>query len=475
MFAFFNSDAVIAIKRVLGDMEARQLKRHRGYILSEAGQHKLQAQLSELESKKGYKFTLTVLARQTQLIDPQGLHSTTIKKIFEQQTGVDERSIKTVFQSLGLELEPQDYNPANQQESLVKLAGASNEPRAIELKQSPEFPGGPVPLESPYYIEQPVLQARARAEISQPGGLIRIKAPRKMGKSSFTLRLLCHATSLGYSILQVDLQRADEAVFSSIDRFLRWLCTILSYQLGLSPTLDDYWDTEAGSKVSSTVYLQQVLLKEVHVPIVLLFKEIDRIFEYPVIFREFLPLLRSWYEEAKSDTTLQKLRFVLKYSTEVYVPLNLNQSPFNVGLPINLPLLTTEDVQVLAQTYHLSKDVAPPLMELVGGHPYLIQLALYHLWSGQSNLETLLQKASTPVGIYTSHLNQCLAKLQDGAGLAEAFQQVLQADVGVCLELAIAHKLESLGLIKFDDVCSPRPLCKLYQQFFAARNLQVNG
>ncbi|GAB4382792.1 MAG: hypothetical protein Kow00121_43600 [Elainellaceae cyanobacterium] len=451
-------------------MEARQLKRHRGYILSEAGRHKLQVQLSELESKKGYKFTLAVLARQTQLIDPQGLHSTTIKKIFEQQTGVDERSIKTIFQSLGLELEPQDYSPATQQESLVKLASISNAPKVIELKQeqSPEFPGGPVSLDSPYYIEQPVLQARAYAEISQPGGLIRVKAPRKMGKSSFTLRLLHHATSIGYRILQVDLKRADETVFSSIDRFLRWLCTILSYQLNLSPRLDDYWDTEAGSKVSSTVYLQQVLLKEAHVPIVLLFKEIDRVFEYPGIFREFLPLLRSWYEEAKSDTTLQKLRFILKYSTEIYVPLNLNQSPFNVGLPIDLPLLTIEDVQVLSEAYGLTNSIAPPLMELVSGHPYLIQLALYHLWSGQSTLEDLLQKASTPVGIYASHLNQCLAKLQDGAGLAKAFQQVVQAETGVGLELAIAHKLESLGLIKFDDVCCAQPLCKLYQQFFAA-------
>ncbi|WP_416675147.1 AAA-like domain-containing protein [Egbenema bharatensis] len=458
-------------------MKARQLKskRHRGYILSEAGRHKLQFQLSQLEAQKGYKFTLPVLARQTQLADPQGLHSTTIKKIVEQQTGVDERSLKTLFQSLAMELEPQDYCSATQPDNLVKLAGLSHEPSAIDCKQKqpPDFPGGPVPLDSPYYIEQPVLQARARAEISQSGGLIRVKAARKMGKSSFTLRLLDHATSLGYRILQIDLKRADEAVFSGIDRFLRWLCTILSYQLDLSPALDDYWDTEVGSKVSSTVYLQQVLLKKTRVPIVLLFNEINRVFEYSEISREFLPLLRSWYEEAKSDTPLHKLRFILSYSTEVYVPLNLNQSPFNVGLPIDLPLLTIEDVQVLAQAYGLSRDVAPPLMEWVGGHPYLIQLALYHLWSGQSTLEDLLQKASTPVGIYASHLNHCLVKLQDEAELAEAFQQVVQAETGVGLELAIAHKLESLGLIQFDDSCHAQPLCKLYQQFFAAHNPQM--
>jgi hypothetical protein len=451
-------------------MEARQLKskRHRGYILSEAGRRKLQFQLSQLESQKGYKFTLPILARQTQLIDPQGLHSTTIKKIVEQQTRVDERSLKTLFQSLEMELESQDYCSATQQDNPMELASLSHAPQAIAPKQSqsPDFPGGPVPLDSPYYIEQSGLQTRACTEISQPGGLVRIKAARRMGKSSFTLRLLHHATLLGYHILQIDLKQADEAVFSSIDRFLRWLCTILSYQLGYSSTLDDYWDAEAGSKVSSTIYLQHVLLKNTHVPMVLLFNEINRVFEHSTIAHEFLPLLRSWYEEAKSDTPLHKLRFILSYSTEVYVPLNLNQSPFNVGLPINLRDLTAEEVQVLANAYDLSSEVVSPLMELVNGHPYLIQLALYHLWGGQSTLQELLHKASTPAGIYASHLNHCLVNLQNEAGLAEAFQQVVQVDEGVGLELAIAHQLESLGLIQFDDGGQAKPLCKLYQQFF---------
>ena len=77
-----------------------------------------------------------------------------------------------------------------------------------------------------------------------------------------------------------------------------------------------------------------------------------------------------------------------------------------------------------------------------------------------------MKKASTPVGIYISYLNQCLAKLQDGTGLAEAFQQVVQSDAGVELPLEVARKLESLGLIQFDAVCQVKPMCKLYQQFF---------
>jgi hypothetical protein len=140
-----------------------------------------------------------------------------------------------------------------------------------------------------------------------------------------------------------------------------------------------------------------------------------------------------------------------------------------VGLPINLRDLTAEEVQVLANAYGLSNEVVSPLIELVGGHPYLIQLAFYHLWSGQSTLPDLLHKASTPVGIYANQLNQCLANLQNGAGLAEAFQQVAQADAGVGLELEVARKLESLGLIKFDDDCHAKPSCLLYQRFFGNR------
>ena len=83
----------------------------------------------------------------------------------------------------------------------------------------------------------------------------------------------------------------------------------------------------------------------------------------------FLPLLRSWYEEGKRLPIWQKLRLIVVHSTEIYVPLQLNQSPFNVGLPIQLDDFNLEEVQQLAQRYGLdwaNGEEARQLMAMVG-------------------------------------------------------------------------------------------------------------
>ncbi len=56
-----------------------------------------------------------------------------------------------------------------------------------------EFPSGPVPLNSPFYIDRTPLEDLAYREIAKPGSVIRLKAPRLMGKSSLLLRILDRA------------------------------------------------------------------------------------------------------------------------------------------------------------------------------------------------------------------------------------------------------------------------------------------
>ena len=46
-----------------------------------------------------------------------------------------------------------------------------------------DFPGAPVPLDSPLYINRPPIEELVRATIRQPGCLLRIKAPSRTGKS----------------------------------------------------------------------------------------------------------------------------------------------------------------------------------------------------------------------------------------------------------------------------------------------------
>jgi hypothetical protein len=180
--------------------------------------------------------------------------------------------------------------------------------------------------------------------------------------------------------------------------------------------------------------------------------------------------LRSWYEEAKRLPIWQKLRLLVVHSTDIYVPLELNQSPFNVGLPIKLDSFSQEEVQQLAQRYGLNwtdGEEARQLMAMVGGHPALVHLALYHLGRKEITLSQLLESAPTASGIYSHHLQCHWATLQKQPELAQAFDTVLNANEAVTLAPMLTHKLSSMGLIKLSGAQAIAG-CELYRRFFSA-------
>ncbi|MBD2777863.1 AAA-like domain-containing protein [Iningainema tapete] len=341
-----------------------------------------------------------------------------------------------------------------------------------DISPNLEIPSGSVPLNSSFYIERYPIESQTYAEICKPGSLIRIKAPGQMGKTSLMHRILTHAkqTCSVHTVL-ISLQRADHQVFTSLDKFLRWFCANVSRQLKLEPRLDEYWDEDIGSKVSCTLYFQGYLLEKIDAPIVLALDEVNRIFEYPEISHDFLPLLRSWYEDARELEIWQKLRLIVVHATEAYIPLDINQSPFNVGLSIKLPEFTLEQVQNLALLHGLEwargevgAGKLAALTAMIGGHPYLVRIALYHLAREEVTLEQLLQDAPTIAGIYSSYLRHHLANVQSHPELAAAFLKVI-TQTNVQLEAIAAYKLESMGLIKLEGN-QAIPTCELYRLYF---------
>ncbi|MHC5720756.1 MAG: AAA-like domain-containing protein, partial [Nostoc sp.] len=60
----------------------------------------------------------------------------------------------------------------------------------VNQDTSPCYPSGSVPLASPFYLKRSYLDEQIYQEIKKPGTLIRIKAPREMGKTSLLLRIL---------------------------------------------------------------------------------------------------------------------------------------------------------------------------------------------------------------------------------------------------------------------------------------------
>jgi hypothetical protein len=338
-----------------------------------------------------------------------------------------------------------------------------------------ELPNTPVPLDSVLYVPRPPVETLACDEVVKPGALIRIKASKNMGKTSLVMRIAAQAKAKGYRTVRLNLLQADDSVLSNLERLLRWFCANVTLQLGLESLLNDYWDADLGFKVSCTTYLQGYILAQLDSPLVIAFDEVNRLFKYPDVAQEFLPLLRFWHEEANNIPIWQKLRLIVTHSTEIYISLNINQSPFNVGLSLTLKEFNSSQIEELAKKYGLDQDkfqIQPEqikaLANTVGGHPYLVNLAFCALVTQNNDLEQIIQEATTDTGIYRDHLRGHLIALGEYPELAHAFKQVINSDQAVNLNSIVAYELESMGLVKLIGN-ETTPSCELYRVYFSDR------
>lgn len=455
---------------------SQRSKRKRGVILSLKGWQRLQSaqKTVEKEANAGEPYTLEELNEIT------GLSSHTLTKVRRRQAPVDRQTLADYFNAFNLILTPQDYTkplPEIEVVSESEIALETGLSTAIESSsgvshndREPLLPEGQVPLDSSFYVERPPTEANCYKTILQPGSLIRIKAPRRMGKSSLMVRILNYAAQQGCQTVFLSFQLADRSILQNLDKFLQWFSASVGLGMHLPNRLTDYWDELFGSKISCKIYFEQYLLAKTTHPLVLALDDVDRLFDYPELADEFFGLLRTWHEQAKNRGIWKQLRLIVAHSTEVYIPLNVNKSPFNVGLPIELKPFASKQVEYLAQQYGLnwSREQTEQLMAIANGQPYLVQLGLYSLWQENISLEELLSKAATTTGIFADHLRRQWWTLKQDEELTAAFAKVVQASQPVELELLLAFRLESLGLVNLQGN-QAIPSCALYTKYFRDR------
>lgn len=359
----------------------------------------------------------------------------------------------------------------------TKLSGAVLDEPSTALSTKALCSEGGSPTDEDCYVMRSPLETICHDTLLQSGALVRVKAPSLMGKTLLMDRVLTQLENEGLRTVSLSLELADRKVhFSDLNRFLRWLCINITRSLGMPNELDDYWDEEGiGSKVSCSTYVEESLLASSAAPLVLCLDDIDLLFPYPDIYEDFFGLLRSWYEMARTRTRprWKRLRLAIVHSTDVYIPLNIHQSPFNVGVPVELAEFTPEQAQTFAQKHGLSElanssDLSM-LMKMVGGHPYLLEQAFDYLKSHPGvSLTELMAEAPTETGLYASHLRDCWLAIRDSSELVETMGSVISMDSVINLDSVQAHQLHSLGLIKLTgNIAEPR--CQLYRQFFKAQ------
>lgn len=338
------------------------------------------------------------------------------------------------------------------------MPSAQREAQLANTTQQQEMP-------EDIYVEPSVINS-CYNEILKSGCLLRIKAPWKTGKTELMSRVVKQAENQGYRTAVLKLRDAMSTDFSDLNQFLKWFCSSLAEELQLINSVDEHWNKSIGNpKNKCKTYFEKYLLLG-ESPLIVALDDVDRVFLYQEISREFLGMLRSRHEDAKIRPIWSKLRQVLAY-TEDYREMEPNLSPFNVGTLIEIPELCSDQVQSLARQYKLNWDnnQINQLMHMVGGHPYLVKEAIRYLTQQNVTLDTLLEKTPTQAGIYSEHLQKYWKRLQQSQELTTAFSKVVMADTPVELHLDLADKLNNLGLVKFESN-SVIPRYELYRRYF---------
>ncbi|MEE9338503.1 MAG: AAA-like domain-containing protein [Methylococcaceae bacterium] len=299
------------------------------------------------------------------------------------------------------------------------------------------------------------------------GTLLRIIAPSNRGKTSLMARILNYGQTQGYHTVRLSLLRAGTNIFSSEEKFMRWFCASVTQQLQLESKLDDYCNEDMGSLLNCTLYFQDYLLAEINCPLILAIDEINQLFEYPELARNFLSLLGSWHQETKDISIWQKLRLIIVHTTDLNIPLALNKSMFNVGLVIELKPFTQDEIIDLANRCGLKllASELEGLMELTGGFPYLLRLLFDHCVSHNIAVKKILENTICETHFYHQHMHEQFWLLREHANLADAFKRVLTADSPIELEIESALKLKSLGLVHMQGIHATVS-CGLYRDYF---------
>jgi hypothetical protein len=226
----------------------------------------------------------------------------------------------------------------------------------------------------------------------------------------------------------------------------------------------------------STNYFEKYLLLENERELVVTFDRFEVLFDKLNIFEDFCCLLRSWHE--KTNSQWQNFKLILVNSTDDYPELDINHSPFNVGIGVNestgLTGFSLSQTRELLNFYQLedlsiaNETVLQKFVDFVGGHPFLLDESFKYLRRNPTQtLQQVKEESPTQTGIFNHHLGEVLETLNSHQYLKDDYIRIIQQyPNSVNLPQRSAFNLRSLGLIKNADNGCFVSSCDLYRLYF---------
>ena len=329
-------------------------------------------------------------------------------------------------------------------------------------------PSGTLSPDSPFYIER-AAEKRAVELIHDMGVTLTIIKPGQSGGSSLVSRLLEIARQAGKRAAYLNFQRLfSNQDFADAERFYYRFCVALTNLLKVGDRVEAHWKDHCNLGIGDrcSYYLQYVLQQLNGQPLLLAMDEIDRLANAP-FKSDFFAMVRSWHNDRAMEPDYERLDIVLITSLEQHQLIEIDehyQSPFNVGEVERFEDFSEGEVSELVSRYglRLGAEEIKKLISLLGGHPYLHQLALHHLAKSGASVDMLIQQARYTNSPFNSHLEYIYTTVNGTPTLLQGVKDLLHPrplDETLILQLRRAGLVQRQGnKVQFR--------CRLYEEYF---------
>ncbi len=335
------------------------------------------------------------------------------------------------------------------------------------------------------YVERPPIEREACEAILKPGSgsLIRIKAPRQMGKTLLLNKILDNVKHRGFNTAIINCDAPTIEEYQDYEKLCQRFCfnvgEAFNFPASIIETwLDKNWKKRRGINSNATYFLNDFVIEKTpkNSQFILVFKKFDEILVRDNLRDNFCKLLRDWFEQSRQENStsanFKNLHLILSYSTHVYSFIkDIHTSPFNIGDYFEPKMFNDQQIQefIMKSNLTLTIEQIEKIKNLIGGHPFLLGELVKNLKTKPQSLENLLKEATTRKGIFYAHLSALSKILNENDDLKQMYKIVINSEkpINLSSQESIAFRLESLGLIKIDEqdgdlVSSSLDLYKIY-------------
>jgi hypothetical protein len=363
--------------------------------------------------------------------------------------------------------------------SQLETGDTSDEKRPLpRTPVTPILETGPVAIDSPFYQPRRC-DAIAFSALDSDVTTLLIKGSRLSGRSSLLTRLDAWRRARGGRTCRLSFAEIGAENLKTSELLFPVLAHTIVRNLAPDQEPGPAWESFLKAqgrdpKGALTDLLEEAALNRQETSLLLLFDDVDTVFDFPSCREELFSMLRVWHERRQRSRTSswKRLGIAIAHATNPALWItDRSQSSFNVGLNVVLEDFDARGVGELNQKH--GSPLRDPsgivrLQDLIGGHPYLTRVALYTLAMQKWSLGDLEQAALDRTGPFAAHLSECRALVRSDPSLSKEIQSIERGRAGSRIESF--EKLWAAGLVRGTSPGDAQFRCRLNRDFFR-RNL----